>query len=238
MKLGTPLSNFEANLNYKEIDDPSVTVAFEWAGEQGTYFLAWTTTPWTLPSNLALMVGKDHEYVKVLDAETGRKYVLASERLASNFKAEAKVLEHFKGFQLEGKRYKPLFPFFAEREDSFRVILEDAVSLEDGTGIVHCAPAFGEVDFFACKREGIELVCPVDANGCFTSEVEELLSDDAARNALPDELHRVFVRDKLSDFLVILTHGFDDGGDGGFEPRELIFNLALFYLRRLRIIAR
>jgi isoleucyl-tRNA synthetase len=171
MKLGTPLSNFEANLNYKEVDDPSLTVAFEWANEPGTFFLAWTTTPWTLPSNLALMVGPDHEYVKVLDPKTGKKYVLAASRLAATFKEEVKVLETFKGIALEGKRYKPLFPFFAERTDAFRVILEQNVSLDDGTGIVHAAPAFGEVDFFACKRENIELVCPVDANGKFTAEV-------------------------------------------------------------------
>jgi len=171
MKLGTPLSNFEANLNYKEVDDPSVTVAFEWENEPMTYFLAWTTTPWTLPSNLALMVGKDHDYVKVLDPKTGKKYVLANARLLANFKEDVEVLGRFTGADLEGKRYKPLFPFFKDRQNAFRVILEDAVSLEDGTGIVHSAPAFGEVDFFACKRENIELVCPVDANGRFTAEV-------------------------------------------------------------------
>ncbi|HSX37863.1 MAG TPA: isoleucine--tRNA ligase [Chlamydiales bacterium] len=171
LKLGTPLSNFEANLNYKEVDDPSITVAFEWVEEPGTYFLAWTTTPWTLPSNLALMVGKEHEYIKVADPQTGKKYVLATARLAANFKQEVEVLEHFKGFQLEGKRYRPLFPFFAEKKNAFRVILEEVVSIEDGTGIVHSAPAFGEMDFFACKREEIELVCPVDANGYFTAQV-------------------------------------------------------------------
>lgn len=168
MKLGTPLSNFEANLNYQDVDDPSLVVAFEVVGEKNTYFLAWTTTPWTLPSNLALMVGPEIDYVKV--SHEGRVYYVAEARLAAQFKDGAEVLERLKGKDLKGKRYKPLFPFFADR-DAFRVILEEAVSVEDGTGIVHCAPAFGEMDFYACKREGIELVCPVDSNGHFTDEV-------------------------------------------------------------------
>jgi len=168
MKLGTPLSNFEANLNYQEVDDPSLVVAFEAAGEKDAYLLAWTTTPWTLPSNLALMVGPEIDYVKVRDK--GKYYYLAEARVSSHFKEGAEVIERMKGKELKGKRYKPLFPFFADRE-GFRVILEEAVSVEDGTGIVHAAPAFGELDFYACKREGIELVCPVDSNGRFTSEV-------------------------------------------------------------------
>ncbi len=170
MKLGTPLSNFEANLNYKDVDDPSATVAFEF--EPDTYFLAWTTTPWTLPSNLALMVGPEIDYVKVKD-KSGKFYVLAEARVKANFKEEAEIVGRFKGKELKGKKYKPLFPFFADRakEGAFRVIMEEAVSTEEGTGIVHSAPAFGEADFFACKREGIELVCPVDANGAFTDEV-------------------------------------------------------------------
>lgn len=168
MKLGTPLSNFEANLNYQEVDDPSLVVAFEVVGEGDTYFLAWTTTPWTLPSNLALMVGPEIDYVLVKSG--GKKYYLAENRVKANFKEDVEIIERMKGKKLNGKRYKPLFPFFADR-DAFRVILEEAVSTEDGTGIVHSAPAFGEMDFFACKREGIELVCPVDNNGRFTDEV-------------------------------------------------------------------
>lgn len=168
MKLGTPLSNFEANLNYQDVDDPSLVVAFEVVGEKDTYFLAWTTTPWTLPSNLALMVGPEIDYVKVKHGD--KFYYLADARVKANFKDEVEVVEEMKGKKLAGKKYKPLFDFFKDR-DAFRVILEEAVSTEDGTGIVHSAPAFGEMDFFACKREGIELVCPVDNNGRFTEEV-------------------------------------------------------------------
>ncbi|MBS0625177.1 MAG: isoleucine--tRNA ligase [Verrucomicrobia bacterium] len=168
-KLGTPLSNFEANLNYKEVDDPSLTVAFEALDEPNTYFLAWTTTPWTLPSNLALMAGGSLDYVKVKDK--GKFYVLAEARLKANFKEEVEIVERFKGSALKDRPYKPLFPFFAKQEGAFRVLLDDFVSVDDGTGIVHSAPAFGEMDFFVCKREKIELVCPVDSNGRFTAEV-------------------------------------------------------------------
>ncbi len=173
MKLGTPISNFEANLNYKEVDDPSITVAFKLIQEEDTYFLAWTTTPWTLPSNLALMVGSHHIYAKVKDPKSAKFYILAKARIPSVFKEEVQIIEEFPGTKLNGMRYHPLFPFFKEQANkgAFRVILEEAVSIEDGTGIVHSAPAFGELDFFACKRENIEPVCPVDNNGRFTAEV-------------------------------------------------------------------
>lgn len=170
-KLGTPLSNFEANLNYKEVDDPSLVVAFELVEEKDCYFLAWTTTPWTLPSNLALMVGKEIEYVQVFDPESKKRYILAKALVANWFKKELIVEKKMLGKELEGIRYQPLFPFFSDRKEAFKVLLEEAVSLEDGTGIVHAAPAFGELDFYACKREGIDPVCPVDSNGRFTKEV-------------------------------------------------------------------
>jgi isoleucyl-tRNA synthetase len=176
-KLGTPLSNFEANLNYKEVDDPSLTVMFPLVDEPETSLLAWTTTPWTLPSNLAVMVGPDVAYVKVKDKESGRKYILAKERLGAYFKdpLHYEVLETMLGKQLYGKHYQPIFPYFAlkAQQKAFRVLLEESISTEEGTGIVHAAPAFGEIDFFVCSREGIEVVCPVDHNGKFTSEVPD-----------------------------------------------------------------
>lgn len=167
VKLGTPLSNFEANLNYRDVDDPSIVVAFELKQTPGTYFLAWTTTPWTLPSNLALMVGKEIDYVLVRDAKTKKQYILAEARISDHFDQPVEILDRLKGKDLEGKRYLPLFPFFENQERAFRVILEESVSIEEGTGIVHAAPAFGEVDFFACKREEIEIICPIDSNGRF-----------------------------------------------------------------------
>lgn len=176
-KLGTPLSNFEAGENYKEVDDPALTIAFPLIDEPETAILAWTTTPWTLVSNMALMVGPEIDYVKVRHKESNKQYILAKSRLLANFKSEEDyiILAEMKGKELAGKRYQQPFNYFADRasEGSFRVIVEESVSLEDGTGVVHAAPAFGEVDFYACQREGIGLVCPVDDNGLFTSEIPE-----------------------------------------------------------------
>ncbi|MCB1119078.1 MAG: isoleucine--tRNA ligase, partial [Chlamydiia bacterium] len=170
-KLGTPLSNFEAGENYKEVDDPALTVAFPLKEDRETALLAWTTTPWTLISNLALMVGPEIDYVKVKDQ--GKYYILAKGRLESTFKEGGyEIVEEMKGKELAGLRYEPLFPYFADRE-AFRVIVEESVAHEEGTGVVHSAPAFGEVDFYACAREGIQLVCPVDNNGRFTDEIPE-----------------------------------------------------------------
>ncbi len=178
-RLGTPLSNFEANLNYREVDDPSLTVAFTLVDEPDTALLVWTTTPLTLPSNLALMVKGDLDYVKLRDKASGRQYILAGERVSHYFKnaEEIEVLKTFKGEALAGKQYQPLFPYFADRSQAkaFRVILEECVASSEGTGLVHAAPAFGELDFYACAREGIELVCPVDHNGKFTSEVSDFV---------------------------------------------------------------
>jgi len=176
-KLGTPLSNFEAGENYKDVDDPSVTVAFSLVDEPNTYLMIWTTTPWTLVSNLAVMAKGEIEYVKIRHKSTGKMYYLAKSRLPFYDKEgkDYEIISHHKGSELEGKKYNPLFPYFAERKNmgAFRVILDDCVTTEDGTGLVHCAPAFGEADFYACHRAGIELVCPVDGNGRFTNEIPE-----------------------------------------------------------------
>ncbi|MFS8563696.1 MAG: isoleucine--tRNA ligase [Rhabdochlamydiaceae bacterium] len=173
-RLGTPLSNFEANLNYKDVDDPSITVLFPLVDAPDTAFVAWTTTPWTLPSNLALGVNPELNYAKIKDKVTGKKYILAEARVASHFK-EYEVLEVVKGKSLKGQKYLPLFSYFVDRqrEKTFQVLADDFVSAEDGTGVVHLAPAFGESDFFACFKVGIEVVCPVDQNGQFTQEVSD-----------------------------------------------------------------
>lgn len=176
-KLGTPLSNFEASENYKEVDDPSITIAFQSEEIENTYLLAWTTTPWTLVSNLALMVGPAIEYSEIIDRATQRHFILASARIPTYYKEESSytLVKKFLGAELEGHSFVPLFDYFAVKklEGAFRVILEDSVSIEDGTGIVQTAPAFGEVDFYACRRAGIEPVCPVDNNGRFTQEIQE-----------------------------------------------------------------
>lgn len=176
-KLGTPLSNFEAGENYKDIDDPSLTVAFELLDEPNTHILVWTTTPWTLISNLAVMVGPQHDYVKVKDKKDGRIFILAPEAVKTYYKNEADytIVDRCKGADLVGKRYKPLFDYFKDKasEGAFVIIDEESVSFDEGTGAVHCAPAFGEVDFYAAKRHNINLVCPIDSNGQFTKEIPE-----------------------------------------------------------------
>lgn len=195
-KLGTPLSNFEANLNYKEVDDPSLVVQFRSVDELNTFYLAWTTTPWTLPSNLALIVGPEVRYVKVKKGH--QFFILAEERLKTYFPEEGEVVARYSGKELEKRRYVPLFPYFEKQSDSgaFQILLDDFVSVEDGTGIVHAAPGFGEVDFFVCKREGIDLVCPVDSNGRFTVDVPAyagMLVKDADREIMRDLKKEGFV---------------------------------------------
>jgi len=176
-KLGTPLSNFEAGENYKDVDDPSLTVTFPLVDEPETSLLAWTTTPWTLVSNLAVLAGPDIDYIKIRDLKVGHHYILAKLRLSEYYKnpEEYTVISEMKGKELAGLRYTPILPYFADHaaKGAFKIILEEGVSTEDGTGFVHCAPAFGEMDFYACQREGIELVCPVNNNGLFTKEIPE-----------------------------------------------------------------
>lgn len=176
--ISTSLSNFEANQNYKMVQDPAITVMFPLANEENTYILAWTTTPWTLPSNLALAVGKDIEYVKVREHSSGKNFIVAEALLKSIWKDPAKEVEHvqmYKGEQLVNLTYEPLFTYFSSKanDGAFRIILADHVTTENGTGIVHMAPAFGEEDFLACAKYHIPLVNPVDDDGMFTAEVPD-----------------------------------------------------------------
>jgi len=176
-KLGTPLSNFEASENYQDVDDPSVAVKLELLETPNTSLLVWTTTPWTLISNLAATVNEKIEYVLIEEVATKKRYILAKALVGKWFKDEATytTINTMEGRELVGMRYKPLFSYFSDQqqEGAFRVIAADFVSLEDGTGIVHTAPAFGETDFYACQEAGISIVCPVDQNGRFTEEVPE-----------------------------------------------------------------
>lgn len=173
-RCATPLSNFEANQGYAEVIDPAITIKFKATDEANTYFLAWTTTPWTLPSNLALAVGPDIDYVKVKDGED--YFILAESRLASYYKTDLpEIISRCKGSDLQGRKYVPLFDYFAEleKQGAFQVLVADYVSTEDGTGIVHNAPGFGEEDNVICKANGIPEVCPVDEQCCFTAEVRD-----------------------------------------------------------------
>ena len=171
--LETPLSNTETRMDdaYKQVQDPALTVAFTL--DDGDKILAWTTTPWTLPSNLALAVAPDVTYVRVRHGES--VYVLANDRLVA-YERElegAEVLGEVQGSALVGRSYQPLFPFFADRPNAFRILSGDFVTTADGTGVVHMAPGFGEDDQRVCRDNGIDLVVPVDSRGCFTSEVPD-----------------------------------------------------------------
>ncbi|MGA0117945.1 MAG: isoleucine--tRNA ligase [Ilumatobacteraceae bacterium] len=168
----TPLSNTETRMDdvYRDRQDPALTVAFEL--ETGERILAWTTTPWTLPSNLALAVGPDVDYA-VLQHSDGREYIMAEARTGAYEKEfeGATVVRTIKGSELVGRRYQPLFPFFADTENAFVVLAADFVTTEDGTGVVHMAPGFGEDDQNECNAAGIPTICPMDEHGQYTAEV-------------------------------------------------------------------
>jgi len=183
-KLSTPLSNFEAGSNYKDVQDPAITVrARVTKGAEAawgeTYLLVWTTTPWTLPENLGICAGPDIDYAVVRDASDGAVcYVLAEARLSAYYKKaeDYTVIARFKGRDLLGWIYEPIFPYFAEyaTAGAFRVLNDGFVSTEDGTGLVHLAPAYGEDDFRVCKEAGITaIVDPLDAACNFTDALPE-----------------------------------------------------------------
>jgi isoleucyl-tRNA synthetase len=175
-RCSTVLSNHELNLGgYKDVTDPAITVRFKIKNEENAYLVAWTTTPWTLPSNLALTLGPDIDYVKVADG--GETYILAAERLSAYYKNEEEytVLWTKKGAELAGIEYEPLFPYFAdiESDGAFRTYTAEYVTTEDGTGIVHTAPGFGEDDYAVLKGTDVPTVCPVDGECKFTAEVTD-----------------------------------------------------------------
>jgi len=183
----TPLSNFETRQDdaYRPREDPAVTVAFTLdpagpgapargdAVDGELRLLVWTTTPWTLPSNLALAVGPDIEYA-VYDID-GVLTALARDRIGAypDLLGGREPVTVVPGSQLVGRTYRPLFPYFADQPGAFRVLPADFVATDEGTGVVHLAPGFGEEDHEACQAAGIAVVCPVDDQGRFTAEVPD-----------------------------------------------------------------
>lgn len=174
--LGTVLSNFEAGSNYQDVQDPAVTVLFKLKDEEA-YIAAWTTTPWTLPSNLGLCVNEHIDYVLVQEPDNGRMIWIAEARLESVGKnRNLTVLGKSHGSALVGKRYVPLFPYFSEleAEGAFRVFADDYVTTDSGTGVVHLAPAFGEDDYRVMKHNGVQAApCPIDFEGKYTTEIAD-----------------------------------------------------------------
>ena len=211
----TPLSNQETRLDdsYRDRQDPTVTVTMPLTGARAgfaaeqtwaehpelhdTAAIAWTTTPWTLPSNLALAVHPEVEYSVVRVGEdgaegfVGKQLLLASTLLGAYAKelGEYECLSTIPGAALEGLEYQPVFDYFRDTENAFMILNADYVTTEDGTGVVHQAPAFGEDDMFTCQKYDIGLVIPVDADGKFTSlvpEYEGKLVFDANRDIIRD----------------------------------------------------
>jgi isoleucyl-tRNA synthetase len=172
----TTLSNFEVSQGYKDITDISVYVKFRVGGEKNVYFLAWTTTPWTLPGNVALAINPSIEYVQVKVGE--EEYILAKERL-SVIKSEYIITKDLKGKELIGKNYEPVFNYYSSdkklknRENGWKVYGADFVTTEDGTGIVHLAPAFGAEDYELSLKYKLPFVQHVGTNGKFKPEVKD-----------------------------------------------------------------
>jgi isoleucyl-tRNA synthetase len=171
----TTLAQSEVAQGYQDVKDLSVTVKFELKDEPNTFLLAWTTTPWTLPGNMALAIGEDIDYV--IAKHENNNYIVAIERIEDVFKdKEFEIEKEIKGKDLAGKNYKPLFPYYdnadlENKENAFKIYSADFVNTEDGTGIVHIAPAFGEDDYSLSKQENIPFVQHVHMDGTFKREV-------------------------------------------------------------------
>lgn len=171
-RCGTPLSSHEVAQGYKELKERSAVVKFK-SADADEFYLAWTTTPWTLPSNLGLCVNANLDYVRV-EVE-GTRYILARDLIEKTFgESEVKTLDIFKGKDLEFKKYEPLYDFAPDsvKEKAFYITCDDYVTTEDGTGIVHIAPAFGEDDNRVCKKYSMPFIQFVDGKGQMTSETK------------------------------------------------------------------
>jgi isoleucyl-tRNA synthetase len=215
--LHTPLSNFETQQNYKDVQDPAIVIAFPLLDDPETSLLAWTTTPWTLPSHLALCTHPDLEYIKLKDEKSGKQYILMESLLRTLYKdpkkAKFKILEKMTGKDMLGWRYKPPFDYFYDKfkDHGFKVLNDTYVTSESGVGIVHQAPSFGEDDYRVTMAAGVIdskrlPPNPVDDNGCFTSEVT-----DYAGQYVKDADKLIIKALKAKGILVVesqLTHSY------------------------------
>jgi len=204
---GTTLSNFEVAQGYKDITDISVYAKFELVDEPGTFVLAWTTTPWTLPGNVALAINPDIEYAKIEVGE--EKYILAKERLLVLKDKEFKILEEFKGESLVGKKYKPVFDYYIHadlknKERAWKIVPADFVTTTDGTGVVHIAPAFGEDDYQLALKENLPFIQHVGVDGKFKDEVKDF-AGMSVKPKSDDE------KERLSADIVVIKYLQDHG---------------------------
>jgi len=176
----TPLSNFEVTQGYKDVTDTSVTAKFKLNDEKNTYLLAWTTTPWTLPGNILLAIGKNIDYSKVKFEDN--YYILATAKIEETFKdKEHEIVKNINTKDLLGKTYTAPFDSMSELKNAFRIVHADFVTTEDGVGIVHCAGPYGEDDMDLSLKEGIELKHHVNMDGTFCSNVKEWAGKDCKK---------------------------------------------------------
>src|SRR5210317_1038706 len=170
-RIGATLSSHELALGYREVEDPSIFVRFPVRGEMDTFFLVWTTTPWTLPANLLLAVHDDIDYVYV--ESEGQTLILAEALLGEVMREQPyAIVRRVKGTELVGLRYERLFDFFEVDGDAFRVVSAEFVSTETGTGIVHTAPAYGVDDLALGQEHGLPVIHAVGRDGLFLPEIE------------------------------------------------------------------
>lgn len=201
-RCGTALSSHEVAQGYKEVSEKSIYVKFEVQGQADTYILAWTTTPWTLPSNVALAVNANENYstIKV----SGTKYILAQALVSSLFdEGSYEVVSTVKGSKLKGLKYKPLFDYVATTNDAYYVVCADFVTLSDGTGVVHIAPAFGEDDANVGRANNLPFVQLVNENGRFKDEVYDLKNvfcKDGDKLII-DKLNKIGLLFKVADYV-------------------------------------
>ena len=186
--LATPLSNFEENQNPKDVQDPAIVVAFPLRSDPKTNLLIWTTTPWTVPSNIAIAVHPDFEYIKIYDEKADRNYLIMESLLSTLYKdvkkAKYKKLQAYKGSDLEGLEYVPPYQYFYEENKDwwFRVYTADYVKADSGTGLVHQSPSYGSEDYLYASRAGLIgpqrlPPNPVDDKGCYTEEVTDYVGE-------------------------------------------------------------
>lgn len=179
-RITTPLSNFEANLNYQEVQDPAITVKMAVKGESDRFLLIWTTTPWTLAANLAIAAHPDFQYAEIRERESGERYIVLEKLLGGLYKKQGsdayEILARFRGAELAGLAYEPLIPAFAGRipAGAFRVYLAEFVTDDTGTGLVHIAPGFGEDDFQLGRAHGLDPLDHLDDEGMVTAAVPSL----------------------------------------------------------------
>lgn len=197
-RCGTPLSSHEVAQGYKDVKENSVIAKFKAKDEENLYFLAWTTTPWTLPSNVALCVNPNEEYVKVKYEDTN--YIMAQALLDSVFEDKYEIVQTYLGKDLEYRHYEPLYTYANFKEDAYYVTCDEYVTLTDGTGIVHNAPAFGEDDAKVGKKYGLPFVQLIDEAGLFRNEAKDfagLFCKDADIKIITDLKNRNLLFKKL-----------------------------------------